>query len=49
MSNDRPTVEQREEARRWLERDIRLSRKALESRLNRENNPCLAERTVRHG
>lgn len=52
MSNDKLTVEQREKARRWLERDIRLSRKAFESRLNREGNedtPRLTERTVNHG
>lgn len=38
--NGRPTLEEREKARQWLEQDIRLSRKAFESRLTRERESC---------
>jgi hypothetical protein len=34
--NGRPTLEERKKARQWLEQDIRLSRKAFESHIERE-------------
>lgn len=38
MLNGRLTSEEREKALQWLERDIRLSRKAFESRIAREGS-----------
>lgn len=44
MLTGRPTLEEREKARQWLERDSRLSRKAFESRIARKGSDIRVEK-----